>query len=225
MDWTTSKGSSLSVELHGRALSQRIGSVMQQQGIPPISLTPLATVEIWDFATRFFRSFESFFVLTPAKILSRIRFVAPRRAAAACALRRAALRNFRMAATDATPSATPSADAPAPAPAYDDIVVQYILIRSDLKWTKGALVAQACHGASLPGVVKWLPASLMRLGSTHARSHFRWRRQFVSANSRVDLSPSSCPRAPLPVLLNFSPLLAASTAALWRARDAPSTQS
>lgn len=34
-----------------------------------------------------------------------------------------------------------------------DPVIQYILIRTDLKWTKGAMIAQACH-ASVASIVK-----------------------------------------------------------------------
>jgi peptidyl-tRNA hydrolase len=28
----------------------------------------------------------------------------------------------------------------------DDTIVQYLLVRKDLKWPTGALIAQACHG-------------------------------------------------------------------------------
>ena len=48
------------------------------------------------------------------------------------------------------------APAARPAAAGDDAIVQYVVVRKDLKgqnWTKGALIAQACH-ASVAAV--WL---------------------------------------------------------------------
>ena len=89
---------------------------------------------------------------------------------------------------DAAAAAAPTADG--------DTLVQYILVRKDLKWPAGAVAAQCCHGEA-------------------ARRGRRRRRASVTAAPRTTAHARAIGTPPPPA----PPPAAASMAAVWASRD------
>ena len=103
-----------------------------------------------------------------------------------------------MDAAGAAAAAATAATAAAAAPTADgDTLVQYILVRKDLKWPAGAVAAQCCHGEA-------------------ARRGRRRRRAPVAAAPRTTYYTRARDRRPPHPA---PPPAAASMAAVWASRD------